>query len=88
MVFFRKPVSGNCHDRCVCLLPDGSAQDIGAARPNTEQSRWQLRKRYVPELDLSAGFGDFERLAWGISKSVVDAWTKGVCGADILPIHT
>ena len=39
-------------------------------------------------LYLSAGFGDFGRLTWGILKSVVDAWTKGVCGVDILPIHT
>jgi len=29
-------VFGNGYDRCVCLLLDDYAQDLGAARPNAE----------------------------------------------------
>ena len=59
-----------------------------AAKPNTQAAPKAMRKRCIQALYSSAEFGDFGRLAWGIPKSVVDAWTKGVCGADILPIHT
>nr|QNO49330.1 hypothetical protein HONBAIEO_00024 [Methanosarcinales archaeon ANME-2c ERB4]QNO49417.1 hypothetical protein JHKIABMC_00023 [Methanosarcinales archaeon ANME-2c ERB4] len=62
MGFLRKPVSGNCHDRCMSLLLDNYAQDIGAARPNAEQSRWHCENAMYRL--LSAGFGDFGRVSF------------------------
>ncbi len=59
--------------RCTILPLAECMQDIGTAKPNA-------RGAIAQALGLCPGFSDFGRLAWGIPRSVVDAWTEGFCG--------